>query len=570
MYSTAARPLLRRGALAQAARCHFTSRVIPAFTRTPSHSKILSSSPVTLRNYSTTITTGDSVANVASVAGSQGKIRSILPALPNKTIKSILATTEPNTPVKVQGWVRSARNQKHVTFLEVNDGSSLKGVQAILEGGQGKGLVAGTSVELEGTLVKSLGKEQAFELQVSNMKVIGTCDGETYPLQKKRHSFEFLREISHLRSRAKTASAILRMRSASAWGFQKFFESQEFVQVHTPLLTTHDCEGGGEVFKIAPRISARAQQLLEQQQQKQKDTNESKSSSPNAIAPSEFFGSPVYLTVSGQLHLEIVASALSRVYTMGPVFRAEPSMTPRHLSEFWMLEAEVAFLDKLDHLLDFSEACLRETTRYLLESCSEDIEFLNTWIDKSLKSRLTQLVEEPFKRMTYTQAIKVLQESGEKFEFEPVWGQGLQSEHEKWLAGNYCKGPVFVTDYPAGLKPFYMRKNSNNIDNATPKTGTDEGEDRTTVGCVDLLVPGIGELMGGSLREERPEVLKKQLDEYGLSQEEYQWYMDLRKYGTVPHGGWGIGFERYILMVTGMDNVRDIIPFPRYNHHCKF
>lgn len=487
--------------------------------------------------------------------------RSIPPALPNKTIKTILTTTEPDTVVKVQGWIRSTRQQKHVTFVEVNDGSSLKGVQAILSGGQGKGLVAGTSVELEGILVKSLGKEQALELQVSNMKVIGSCDAETYPLQKKRHSFEFLREISHLRSRAKTASAILRLRSASAWGFQKFFESQEFIQVHTPLLTSHDCEGGGEVFKIAPRISARAQQ---QHEEKKGSANQQSLSPSSGPAPSEFFGSPVYLTVSGQLHLEIIASALSRVYTMGPVFRAEPSMTPRHLSEFWMLEAEVAFLDKLDHLLDFSEACLRETTRYLLETCSEDIEFLNTWIDKSLKQRLTQLVEEPFKRMTYTEAVDILQKSGEKFEFEPKWGHGLQSEHEKWLAGSYCKGPVFVTDYPAGLKPFYMRKNDSSVSSSAGS------EDRTTVGCVDLLVPGIGELMGGSLREERLEVLKQQLKDFGLGEEEYQWYMDLRKYGTVPHGGWGIGFERYLLMVTGMDNVRDIIPFPRYNNHCKF
>ncbi|KAK3824665.1 MAG: asparaginyl-tRNA synthetase [Benniella sp.] len=462
--------------------------------------------------------------------------RSIPSALPNKTIRSILASAQSDTHVKVQGWIRSTRQQKNVTFVEVNDGSSLKGIQATLSGGEGKGLVAGTSVELEGTLVKSLGKEQAFELQVSNMKVIGTCDGETYPLQKKRHSFEFLREISHLRSRAKTASAILRLRSASAWGFQKFFESQEFVQVHTPLLTTHDCEGGGEVTVT------------------------------DLLAPSEFFGSPTYLTVSGQLHLEIIASAISRVFTLGPVFRAEPSMTPRHLSEFWMLEAEVAFVDKLEHLLDFSEACLKETTRYLLENCQEDIEFLNTWIDKSLKNRLVQLVEEPFKRMTYTEAVEILRQSGEKFEFEPKWGHGLQSEHEKWLAGSYCKGPVFVTDYPAGLKPFYMRKNEP-PSSSTPATPS---EDRTTVACVDLLVPGIGELMGGSLREERLDVLQRQLEAFGLDQKEYEWYMDLRKYGTAPHGGWGIGFERYILMVTGMENVRDVIPFPRYSHHCKF
>ncbi|KAG0307211.1 hypothetical protein BGZ98_000785 [Dissophora globulifera] len=560
--STVVRPLFRERAFKKCLSQNQCTRL--ALLRTHSTSR-----------FSTSAVKWNTSANGSGSSTATGttttRIRTIPPALPNKTIKTILNTTEPNTPVKIQGWVRSARHQKHVTFLEVNDGSSLKGVQAILSGGEGKGLVAGTSVELDGKLVKSLGKEQALEMQVSSLKVIGTCDGETYPLQKKRHSFEFLREISHLRSRAKTASAILRLRSASAWGFQKFFESQEFVQVHTPLLTSHDCEGGGEVFKIAPQTSARAlEQHLRQESEQPEETTLSPSTiSRTAPAPSEFFGSPVYLTVSGQLHLEIIASALSRVYTMGPVFRAEPSMTPRHLSEFWMLEAEVAFLDKLDSLLDFSEACLKETTRHLLEHCGEDIEFLNTWVDKSLKSRLTQLVEEPFRRMTYTEAIEILQRSGEPFEFEPKWGQGLQSEHEKWLAGTYCKAPVFVTDYPAGLKPFYMRKND------TPATlGNDNGdgqkEDRTTVGCVDLLVPGIGELMGGSLREERPEVLKDQLQSFGLDQDEYQWYMDLRKFGTTPHGGWGIGFERYILMVTGMDNVRDVIPFPRYNNHCKF
>ncbi|KAF8935945.1 hypothetical protein BGZ52_008724 [Haplosporangium bisporale] len=553
MLSATTRPLLRR-------------TWTQCLNKTPSHclSKHASSNLVARHTYSSSSTRATASQPITTILKPAIAARTIPPALPNKTIKSILNSTEPNTPVKVQGWIRSTRQQKHVTFMEVNDGSSLKGVQAILEGGQGKGLVAGTSVELEGMLVKSLGKGQALELQVSKMKVVGSCDGETYPLQKKRHSFEFLREISHLRSRAKTASAILRLRSASAWGFQKFFESQEFTQVHTPLLTNQDCEGGGEVFKIAPRISARTQRQLEEATAAAKAAGTQLA----APAPSEFFGSPVYLTVSGQLHLEIVASALSRVFTMGPVFRAEPSMTPRHLSEFWMLEAEIAFLDRLDHLLDFSEACLKETTRYLLETCADDIEFLSTWVDKGLKARLTQLVEEPFHRITYTHAVEVLQQSGVQFEFAPVWGESLQSEHEKWLAGEHCKGPVFVTDYPAGLKPFYMRKNDESLVKKKKEDGQEE--DRTTVGCVDLLVPGIGELMGGSLREERPEVLQRQLKDFGLDQEEYQWYMDLRKYGTVPHGGWGIGFERYMLMVTGMDNVRDVIPFPRYNNYCKF
>ncbi|CAO3573965.1 unnamed protein product [Mortierella alpina] len=551
MFSTT-RQILRSRTLGQ---CLYQCKQRPARS-------VLSLSSPLKHNY----TTSTKATVEAPILSPRAATRSIPPVLPNKTIKTLLTSTEPGTAAKVQGWIRSTRQQKHVTFMEVNDGSSLKGVQAILSGGQGKGLVAGTSVELEGTLVKSPGKEQALELQVSNMKVIGSCDGETYPLQKKRHTFEYLREISHLRSRAKTASAILRLRSASAWGFQKFFESQEFVQVHTPVLTSHDCEGGGEVFKIAPRISARAQE-------KAAATASVTATTPTtttAPAPSEFFGSPVYLTVSGQLHLEIVASALSRVFTMGPVFRAEPSMTPRHLSEFWMLEAEIAFLDRLDPLLDFSEACLKETTRYLLETCADDIDFLNTWIDKTLKQRLTQLVEEPFQRMTYTHAIEVLQKSQQPFEFEPKWGQGLQSEHEKWLAGSYCKGPVFVTDYPASLKPFYMRKNDAAPPSQTQQEQQQQPQLEATVGCVDLLVPGIGELMGGSLREERPDVLRQQLLDFGLDEEEYQWYMDLRKYGTVPHGGWGIGFERYLLLVTGMDNVRDVIPFPRYNNHCKF
>ncbi|KAF9973584.1 hypothetical protein BGZ73_003163 [Actinomortierella ambigua] len=505
-------------------------------------------SPAAAHQHSAYTTTSGSTTTTTTTTTTSTTAAGVAPALPNKTIRSILATTPEGGQVKVQGWIRSTRQQKQIAFAEVNDGSSLKGLQAILNSDQARGLVAGTSVEMEGKLVKSLGKEQALELQVETLKVVGKCDGETYPLQKKRHTFEFLRGIAHLRSRAKTASAILRLRSQAHWGFQKFFESQEFTQVHTPCLTSHDCEGGGEVFQIAPRISAR--------DQKKASSSSSSSTSPTAadLTPKEFFGSPAYLTVSGQLHLEIIASALTRVFTLGPVFRAEPSMTPRHLSEFWMLEAEVAFVDHLDQLLTFAEACLQSTTRHILENCREDIAFLNQWVDKTLLQRLEQMAYKPFQRMTYTEAIDVLSKSGQKFEFPTTWGVSLQSEHEKWLAAEYCKGPVFVTDYPAGLKPFYMRKNA----------------DGKTVGCVDLLVPGIGELMGGSLREERLDVLQQQLKQHGLSEQEYDWYLDLRRFGTVPHAGWGVGFERYMLLITGMDNVRDVSPFPRYNNHCRF
>ncbi|KAG0240396.1 hypothetical protein BGW41_007004 [Actinomortierella wolfii] len=497
------------------------------------------------RTYTTTTSTTTSPSPQPPVAP-------VGAALPNKTIRSILQSTPAGSKVKVQGWIRSTRQQKQIAFAEVNDGSSLKGIQAILTSEQGRGLVAGTSVEMEGELVKSPGKEQDLELQVETLKIVGKCDGETYPLQKKRHTFEFLRGIAHLRPRAKTASAILRLRSQAHWGFQKFFESEEFCQVHTPCLTSHDCEGGGEVFQIAPRISARDEE--KQQQQQSSTSTPGTDTSNKGIAPSEFFGSPAYLTVSGQLHLEIVASALTRVFTMGPVFRAEPSMTPRHLSEFWMLEAEAAFIDNLDQLLTFAESCLQSTTRHLLDNCREDLAFLNQWIDKTLLQRLEQLAYTRFQRMTYTEAIDILSKSGQKFEYPTTWGSPLQSEHEKWLAGEYCKGPVFVTDYPAELKPFYMRKNA----------------DGKTVGCVDLLVPGIGELMGGSLREERLDVLQQQLRQHGLSEEEYGWYLDLRRYGTVPHGGWGIGFERYMLLITGMDSIRDVIPFPRYINHCRY
>ncbi|KAI7902037.1 asparaginyl-tRNA synthetase [Cokeromyces recurvatus] len=446
--------------------------------------------------------------------------------LPSKTIKTILKDNSTN--VSVRGWVRSVRKQKQISFATINDGSTLKGIQAILNEKDAEKLSTGTCVELYGSLIPSPGKEQSKELNVEKMKILGECDS-TYPLQKKRHSLEFLRTIGHLRMRGNTGSAVLRVRNAANEGLHDFFKSQEFILTNTPILTSHDCEGGGEVFKISPI-----------------DTTN----------PTEFFKKPVYLTVSGQLHAEITALAMSRVYTFGPVFRAEESMTSRHLAEFWMLEAEMAFIDELAPLLDVTEANVQETTRYVLDTCSEDLSFFNQWVDKSLLERLQKSIAKPYVRMTYSEAIDVLQkaQNKHKFQFPTEWGSSLQSEHERYLASEYCKHPVFITDYPAELKPFYMRAN----------------EDGKTVGCFDLLLPGIGELVGGSLREERYAILEQKMREAKMNIEDYQWYLDLRKYGSAPHGGYGIGFERLLLWLTGLENVREVIPMPRWVGHCKY
>ncbi|CAM0135988.1 asparaginyl-tRNA synthetase [Umbelopsis sp. WA50703] len=466
--------------------------------------------------------------------------RQILP----KTIKSILQDQAvSDAQVSVNGWIRSVRSQKQVSFANVNDGSNLKGIQAILTPEQAKNLTTGASVQLKGKLVASPGHEQQRELQVEHVQVLGECDS-TYPLQKKRHTLEFLREIGHLRSRGNTGSAVLRLRNAVLLGFQKFFEQAECFNVHTPIITSHDCEGGGEVFKVLPASDYEAQKAR-----------------PTAIAPSEFFRKPVYLTVSGQLHAEILASSLSRVYTMGPVFRAEESQTSRHLAEFWMMEAELAFINNLNQLLDFTEDCIVSTTNYVLENAKEELEFFNRWTDKTLLERLEKTVMKPFIRMTYTEAIEVLQkaqQSGKvKFEFPVTWGSSLQSEHERYLATKHFQHPVFVTNYPSSLKPFYMR-----VDETT--------DSKSTVGCFDLLIPSIGELIGGSMREERYDVLRDKMIESKMDLDEYKWYLDLRRYGTVPHGGFGLGLERYMLWITGLESVRDVVPMPRHVGSCRY
>ncbi|KAI9247830.1 asparaginyl-tRNA synthetase [Sporodiniella umbellata] len=436
--------------------------------------------------------------------------------LPNKTIRAALKESSAK-PISVTGWIRSVRKQKQFSFATVNDGSSLKGIQAILNNKDTELLTTGACVQLTGQLIDSPGKEQEKELQVSEVKVLGLCDN-TYPLQKKRHTNEFLRSQSHLRMRGNTSSSVLRVRNTATQGIHSFFGKHEFIQTHTPILTSNDCEGAGEVFQL----------------------NKSE----------EFFKKPVYLTVSGQLHAETMASSMSRVYTFGPTFRAEESLTSRHLAEFWMVEAEVAFVS-LPQLLDVAEANIQETTRHVIQNCAEEMEFFNKWIDKGIIEKLDKSINKPFVRMSYTEAVDLL--SKHKFTFPIKWGSSLQSEHEKFLAA-HCDQPVFVTDYPKELKPFYMRAN----------------EDNKTVGCFDLLMPGLGELVGGSMREERHDILEANMKKANMNLEEYQWYLDLRKYGSAPHGGYGIGFERLMLWLTGIENVREVIPMPRWFGHCKY
>ncbi|RHZ47764.1 hypothetical protein Glove_567g5 [Diversispora epigaea] len=456
-------------------------------------------------------------------------------ALSSKTIKNILENSVTNEKVEVHGWIRSVRIQKNVSFAMINDGSNLKGLQAILTVEEAKMLTTGTCVRIRGILTQSLGTEQSKELQVHDVKILGEC-GSDYPLQKKHHSMEFLRENLHLRSRTNTFGTIIRIRNAAVLAFQNFFQKNEFFQVHTPIITSSDCEGGGEVFNISNKLPNINEKSLEQKSQS-----------------SDFFGMPVYLTVSGQLHAEMLAYAMSRVFIFGPVFRAEGSLTSRHLAEFWMLEAEIAYLFELEELLNFIEICIKETTKYILDNCSQDISFCNQQIDKELIKCLENTINNSFSRLSYSEAIDVLSKANQKFEFLPKYGYSLHSEHEKYLANNYCCGPVFITNYPKEIKPFYMRINP----------------DDKTVACTDLLVPKIGELVGGSLREERYKILEQNLKKHDRSND-YQWYLDLRKYGTVPHGGFGIGFERYLQYLTGIENIRDVIPFPRAASYCKY
>lgn len=453
-----------------------------------------------------------------------------------RRIVDLLRHGQPDETVTIQGWVRTKREQKEFSFVEVNDGSSLAGLQVVINqdvpeyAETMKRVSTGASVEIAGVLVESPAKGQRVELKADSIAVYGEADPETYPLQKKRHSFEFLRDIGHLRSRTNTLSAVFRVRNAASTAIHQFFQERGFLWVHTPIISASDCEGAGEMFTVTgfdlKKVPLTAEQSVDFSQ--------------------DFFGKHAYLTVSGQLEAEIMAMAFSNVYTFGPTFRAENSNTSRHLAEFWMVEPEMAFCD-LDGDMDLAEAFLKYIFKYVLETCPEDMEFFNQRIDNSVLATADNIINNEFARVTYTEAIALLEKASKLFEYPVEWGLDLQSEHERYLAEEHFKKPTIVTDYPAKIKAFYMRLN----------------DDENTVRAMDILAPKIGEIIGGSQREERLDVLERRIQEQGLDLAEYWWYLDLRRYGTVPHAGFGLGFERLVQFLTGMSNIRDVIPFPR-------
>lgn len=458
-----------------------------------------------------------------------------------KKIKEIVRAAHPKDligkKVTVFGWVRSFRDQKSFAFIELNDGSSLANLQIVIDGALKNfqeilsDLATGASIRAEGVLVESPGKNQALELKADLLEILGKCSREKYPLQKKRHSFEFLRTIAHLRPRTNTQGAVLRLRNAMAFATHLFFQQRGFLYIHTPIISGSDCEGAGEMFRVTTLDSKKA------------PLDETK----------DFFGKKAYLTVSGQLEAETIASALSDVYTFGPTFRAENSNTSRHLAEFWMIEPEMAFADLQDDM-ECAESYLKFLVRYALEHCQEDLEFFDKFIENGLLLRLQNVADSPFARISYTEAIEILKKAPKSFDYPVDWGIDLQSEHERYLAESHCKKPVILTNYPSKIKSFYMRENS----------------DGKTVAAMDILVPKIGEVIGGSQREEREDILKKKILSHGLNPEDYWWYLELREYGSVPHAGFGLGFERLLLFITGMENIRDVIPFPRYPGHVEF
>lgn len=441
------------------------------------------------------------------------------------------------TQVTVKGWVRTVRNQKTFSFIEINDGSTLSNLQIVatpeIPNYQNiiNGLSTGVSISATGTLVDSPGKEQHLEMQARELKIVGKSDPEVYPLQKKRHSFEFLRTIAHLRPRTNTIGAVARVRNAMAFATHRFFQERGFLYLNTPIITASDCEGAGQQFRVST-IDPLAPP---------------KTPDGKIDYSQDFFKKPAYLTVSGQLNGEAYASALSDIYTFGPTFRAENSNTTRHLAEFWMIEPEMAFADLNDDM-ECVEAYLKYVLKDLLQTCPEEMQFFEKNVAPGLIERLQHVISTPFERATYTYAVRVLEKSGKTFEFPVKWGLDLQSEHERYLAEEFFGKPVILTDYPRDIKAFYMRDN----------------DDDKTVAAMDILVPKIGEIVGGSQREDRLDHLERKMRKVGLKPEDYWWYLELRKYGSVPHAGFGVGFERLILFATGMENIRDVIPFPRF------
>ena len=440
---------------------------------------------------------------------------------------------------RLQGWVRTRRDSKAgFSFIELNDGSSMGNIQVVADAklenyeSEIKKLAAGCSVTVEGLIKESPGKGQATEVQATAVTVHGHADAETYPLQKKRHSFEFLRTIAHLRPRTNTFGAIARVRNCVSNSIHKFFQEDGFLYIHTPVITASDCEGAGEMFRVTTLDLANPPKQAGQVGQ--------------VDFGQDFFDRPSYLTVSGQLEAEIYACALGKVYTFGPTFRAENSNTSRHLAEFWMVEPEMAFFDLNDNM-DLAERFLKRIFSDVLQKCPEDMDFFNLRIDKTVLETLGGIVQSEFVRLSYTEAVEILEKSGQKFEFPIDWGTDLQAEHERYLTEKHFNCPVILYDYPASIKPFYMRVN----------------DDGRTVRAMDVLVPKVGEIIGGSQREERLDVLESRMKEQDLVADDYWWYLDLRRFGTVPHSGFGLGLERVIQFVTGMANIRDVIPFPR-------
>ena len=456
-------------------------------------------------------------------------------------IKDLLSRDSAGGEVQVQGWVKTRRSSKSVTFLQVSDGSTLADLQVVADESLPNisvvnTLNTGCSVSVRGTLAESPGKGQKYEVQASEVELIGGSDPETYPLQKKRHTPEFLREIAHLRPRTNTFGAMARVRNAMALAIHSFFQERGFLYIQTPMITASDAEGAGAMFRVTTL-----------------DLDNLPTKDGQVNSEEDFFGKPAYLTVSGQLEAEIFALAMSNVYTFGPTFRAENSNTSRHLAEFWMVEPEAAFCD-LDGLAELAEEFLKSIFGRVLDGCAEDMEFFNRWYEGNAISTLQSIVNSDFERLTYTEAVDILKASGESFEFPVEWGLDLQSEHERYLTEQKIGRPVIVTDYPKEIKAFYMRQNN----------------DGKTVGAMDVLVPRIGEIIGGSQREERQEPLIARLREASLPEQDYWWYLDLRRYGTAPHSGFGLGFERTVQFVTGVPNIRDVIPFPRTPKNAEF
>ncbi|MGH7821083.1 MAG: asparagine--tRNA ligase [Candidatus Binatia bacterium] len=457
-------------------------------------------------------------------------------------VRDLLARDSAGGSVTVRGWLKTARHGKGVSFLEISDGSSFHGIQVVADPSVPNyeseilGLRAGAAVVAAGELVDSPGREQRFEIRASRVDVVGTVP-EDYPLQKKRHSFEFLRTIAHLRPRTNTIGAVLRIRNAASRAIHQFFQERGFILLHTPIITASDCEGAGAMFRVSVLDAA----------------NPPRTDGGTVDFGKDFFGREAHLTVSGQLEAEAAALALGDVYTFGPTFRAENSNTSRHLAEFWMVEPEMAFCD-LEGNMEVAEAFLKHLFRSVLDSCPDDMRFFAERIDRTVIGTLEHIVASPFERVTYSEAIAILEKSGRSFEFPVEWGVDLQSEHERYLTEEHFRKPVIAYDYPKGIKAFYMYAN----------------DDGRTVRSMDVLVPRIGEIIGGSQREDRLDVLRRRIAECGLREEDYWWYLDLRRYGSVPHAGFGLGFERAVQFITGMANIRDVIPFPRVPGYAEF